>query len=111
MLAKKFRLNKKEIEETVKTGISINGFFFYIKALHISNRKDSGFSIIVSKKVEKTSVGRHRIKRVVSSIIENNDLCKRELKFNSFVFILKQKEFFDEEKLKKDLEDVIRKIV
>ncbi len=113
MLARKFRLNRQEIEETIKKGISFNGFFFYIKALYISSRKDNGFSIIVSKKVEKTSVGRHRIKRTISSIIENALFYKKQLKFNSFVFILKQKEkdFFNETGLKKDIEDVIRKIV
>lgn len=111
MLARKFRLNRQEIEETIKKGVSLNGFFFYIKELYISSRKDNGFSIIVSKKVEKTSVGRHRIKRVVSSIIENSNIYKKELKLNSFVFILKQKDSLDEEKLKKDLGDIISKIV
>lgn len=113
MLARKFRLNRQEIEEIIKKGISLNGFFFYIKTLNISNRKNNGFSIIISKKVEKTSVGRHRIKRIVSSIIENTGFYKKELKFNSFVFILKQKEkkLFSETGLKNDVEDVIKKIV
>lgn len=91
MLGRKFRLKRLEIEETIKKGVSFNIFFVCIKALKISSRKDNGFSIIISKKNEKTSVGRHKIKRTISSIIENNNFHKKELKFNAIVIILKQK--------------------
>ncbi len=113
MLSRNFRLNKAEIEETIKKGSSINGFFVYIKVLSILNRRNNGFSIVVSKKSEKTSVGRHRIKRIISSIIEENNLIKKTFKNNSFVFIFKQKEkdTFSEVGLRNDVEKIIRLIV
>jgi len=113
MLANKFRLNRQEIGEIIKKGVCFNGFFFYIKALYLSDKKNNGFSIIISKKVEKTSVGRHRIKRIVSSVIEETSLNKIKTKFNSFVFILKpvEKDLFYEKKLKNDIKNVIKMIV
>jgi ribonuclease P protein component len=113
MLARKFRLSRLEIEECIKKGVSLNGLYFYIKASSFSDRKNNGFSIIISKKVEKTSVGRHRIKRIVSFIIEKTGLYKKETKFNGFLFILKQKENkgFYEKELGADVENTINRIV
>lgn len=71
MLSRKFRANRVNIEETIKTGISIHGKFLYAK---ISKKEVEklGFAIVISKKNEKTSVGRHLIKRKIISYIEKN---------------------------------------
>lgn len=71
MLNRKYRATRLDIEETIKTGSTVMGKFLYAKI----SKKDSikgGFAIVVSKKNEKTSVGRHLIKRKISSYIEKN---------------------------------------
>ena len=58
MLKSKYRATRLNIEDTIKNGIMISENFLYAKV----SRKDSenaGFAIVVSKKIEKTSVGRH----------------------------------------------------
>ncbi len=71
MLAKKFRATRLNIEETMKRGSTVSGDFVFAKVSKISFDTPS-FSIIVSKKIEKSSVGRHLIKRRISSVLEKN---------------------------------------
>jgi len=71
MLSRKFRATRPNIEDTIKTGLSVFGKFLNTKISRKDNEK-LGFSIVVSKKVDKTSVGRHRIKRKISCYIEEN---------------------------------------
>ena len=103
MLNRKYRATRLDIEETIKTGTSILGDFLYTKM----SRKDGekfGFAIVVSKKNEKTSVGRHLIKRRISSYIEKN-LSRINPKFKkTIVFLIKKtKEPLDYKKVEKDV--------
>jgi ribonuclease P protein component len=70
MIPKKFRAEKKQIEETIKRGLNIYGKNFYLRVSR-SKAEKAGFSVVISKKTEKTSVGRHKIKRQVMSVIES----------------------------------------
>lgn len=69
MLSRKYRAERIDIENTIKTGINIPGTCLYGKISKNDSPK-AGFAIVVSKKNEKTSVGRHSIKRNISACIE-----------------------------------------
>ena len=70
-----------------------------------------GFAIVVSKKIEKTSVGRHLIKRKISSYIEEN-LSKINPNFKkTVVFVVKKIDgLVDYIKAKKDVESILEKV-
>ncbi len=111
MLNRKYRATRINIEETSKTGISVFGKFLYAKI----SRKDTekpGFAIVVSKKIEKTSVGRHLIKRKISSYIEKN-LYKINPNFKKTIvfFIKKIEKPLIYKEVEKDVEFVFKKIV
>lgn len=111
MLNRKYRGSRIEIENAIKTGFSVNGDFLYAKVLEKGVEKLS-FSIIVSKKIEKTSVGRHYIKRMISSVIEEKIAQKDVLSNKTVVFFVKT---FDKVgfslKLKKDTEKILNKVL
>jgi len=110
MLCRKYRATRADIEETIKTGISIFGKFLYAKISRKEIEKPS-FAIVISKKKEKTSVGRHLIKRKISSYIEEN-LSKINPNFKKTVvfFIKKTTESLDYNEVKKDVEFVLEKL-
>jgi ribonuclease P protein component len=70
MLQKKYRASRIDIAEAIKTGSSIFGTVLSAKISRNTVEK-GGFAIVVAKKIEKTSVGRHRIKRKISTSIES----------------------------------------
>lgn len=109
MLSRKYRANRLDIGETMKTGISIFGAFLYAKI----SRKEAvkaGFAIVISKKNEKTSVGRHLIKRKISSFIEE-DVSKMDKNFKkTVVFLIKKtNEVINYNEVKKDVKFVLEK--
>ena len=110
MLNRKYRASRIDIEEAIKTGISIMGRFLYAKI----SKKDTdhgGFAIVVSKKNEKTSVGRHLIKRKISSYIEKNLKNIRPDFKKTVVFIVKKtEEKMSYEELEKDVDFVLKSI-
>lgn len=110
MLSSKYRATRTNIEETMKTGQSIFGRFLYAKISRKEVEK-AGFAIIVPKKYEKTSVGRHLIKRKISSYIEAN-LAKINPNFKkTIVFMMKKtSEQLDFKEVKKDVEFVLSKL-
>lgn len=111
MLSRKYRATRPNIEETIKTGISVFGKCLYAKISRKETEK-AGFTIVVSKKNEKTSVGRHLIKRRISGYIERN-LYKINPNFKkTIVFLIKQtKEPMDYKEIEKDVNFVLEKVV
>ncbi len=102
MLSKKFRASKKEIEETIKGGKTLSGDSLYAKVSRLDSEK-AGFSIIVSKKVSKASVGRHYIKRKISGIFEK-ELKNMKADFKkTIIFFAKPSEKLNLDLVKKDL--------
>jgi ribonuclease P protein component len=110
MLNRKYRATRPNIEDAIKNGVSIPGLIVYAKVSRKEAEK-AGFAIIVSKKNEKTSVGRHQIKRKISSFIEEN-LSKINLLFKKTVvfFIKKTNEPINYKEVKKDVEFILKKI-
>ncbi len=109
MLNRKYRATRPNIEETIKTGTSVFGMFLYAKISRKEAEKP-GFAIVVSKKNEKTSVGRHLIKRKISSYIEKN-LSKINPNFKKTVvfFMKKTKETLSYKEMEKDIEFMLEK--
>jgi ribonuclease P protein component len=108
MLSRKYRANRPNIEETIKTGIAIFGRFIYAK---ISKKEahNLGFAIVISKKNEKTSIGRHLIKRKISSYIEANlSKIKPEYKKTIIFLIKKTAEPLDYKEVKKDVDFILK---
>lgn len=69
MLLKKFRLVlDKDIKRTLIIGSSFFTNFFNFKII-ANNLPQTRFGIIISKKVHKSAVKRHRIKRQINEII------------------------------------------
>jgi len=71
MLKRRYKATRLNIGETIKTGFSISGNFLYAK-LSKKETEKTGFAVVISKKNEKTSVGRHLIIRRIVGCIEDN---------------------------------------
>lgn len=109
MLNRKYRATRPNIEETVKTGTSIFGKHLYAKISRKESEKPS-FAIVVSKKNEKTSVGRHLIKRKISSCIEKRLGELKPYFKKTVVFLMKKAEApIDYIEMEKDVEFIMEK--
>jgi ribonuclease P protein component len=110
MLNRKFRASRTEIEEVIKTGVNMFGNFINAK-ISRKNTEKLGFSIVVPKKVEKTSVGRHRIKRKISSYIEQNIKQVPNDTKKVVVFLVKKVEkSLDYEDIRKNIEKILKNL-
>jgi RNase P protein component len=75
MLAKKNRLTKSEVEYVMKYGTVVRTSEFYIrysaavKNAIIETLRVPKFAVVVPKKIEKTSVARHALKRAVYDVV------------------------------------------
>ena len=111
MLNRKYRADRLDIENTIKTGITINGKFLYAK-ISRNEAKKPGFAIIISKKNEKSSVGRHLIKRRISSYIEKNlSKINPNFKKTTIFFLEKVDKPIDYKEIEKDVYFVLEKVV
>ncbi|MFA5935206.1 MAG: ribonuclease P protein component, partial [Candidatus Paceibacterota bacterium] len=107
MLSRKNRASRIDIERAVKTGFSVSGDFLYAKVLE-KDVKTLCFSVIVSKKIEKTSVGRHHIKRIISSVIEERIKEKEIFSSKIVVFFVKNIDKVDPfTKIRKDADKIL----
>ena len=71
MFSRKNRIPREKLEEIIKQSKSLGGDFFNIK--YSENNLDfPRFSVVVAKKVCKSSVGRHLLKRRILSVIRAN---------------------------------------
>jgi len=69
MLSKAERASRSEITEAVQHGRGPHGGFFSIKKSLRKHAPAAG-TVIVAKKVAKTAVLRHRIKRIVHTVLD-----------------------------------------
>ena len=117
MIPRKYRATRIDIENTIKTGINLDSPILYakVRACPPKEGKDpenTGFAIVISKKVEKTSVGRHLIKRRISDVIEKNlNKIKPDFKKTVVIFAKKTDKIPSYAEIKKDLESILIKII
>ena len=78
MLPIKRRIKKESFTEIVKGGVFVHLDSFYLIYLDRKDNLPSRFSFVVSSKVNKTSVGRHLLKRRMTKVVEERLL---EVKF------------------------------
>lgn len=110
MLSRKYRANRQDIEETIKTGVIVSGVFIYAKVSRKDKKKNT-FAIIIPKKTEKTSVGRHLIKRKINACIEDY-LNKAGIDFKKTIilFIKKEEKTTNYKTIRKDVDFIFNKI-
>jgi len=111
MIPKKYRATRIDIEETAKNGFVYDRPCLYAKVSKKDMEK-ACFAIVISKKVEKLSVGRHLIKRRISNVIEKNlSKIKPEFKKAVIFFAKKQEKTPKFSKIKEDVEAVLLSII
>ena len=109
MLPKKYRAKRSDIEETIKKGIIIPSMFLYAKISKKEKEKPS-FAIIISKKTEKNSVGRHLIKRRINAVLENNlKNINPNFKKALIFFVKKSKKPISYYEIEKNVKEIIKK--
>jgi ribonuclease P protein component len=107
MLSKKYRAKSNLIEETVKSGKTVSGNLLYAKISRMDNENPS-FSIIIPKKVAKTSVRRHYIKRKLSGILEKEIKSMKDSFKKTIVFFAKKPEPLNFDEAKSDIVMVLK---
>ena len=108
MLPKKFRATKKEIENTLKNGKIISAGFIYAKVSY-RDLKNPTFAIIVPKKTEKTSVGRHLLKRRVGAVLESIIPSIENFNRTIIFFVQKSTTKPDFSEIKKSVLEILKK--
>lgn len=86
MFSRKYRIPREKLEEIIKQSKSLGSDFFNVKFIE-NNLDFSRFSVIISKKNCKSSVGRHLLKRRFVSIIREQGNI---LKTKDYVFFIKK---------------------
>ncbi len=110
MLSRKFRAARADIENAIKNGMAVSENYLHAKVSK-KNANMPGFAIVVSKKIEKTSVGRHRIKRKISAAIEENLKKMNENFKKTIVFFPKKTEKpISYSEIKKDIDEILKKV-
>lgn len=107
MLPRKYRIVKEDMENIIKFGKGPSFDFFYVKKSK-NIGQNSRFAIIVSKKVEKTSVGRHLLKRRFWSVLDNLDKKSLNIPQDYIFFIRKYFNKKDFLIIKGQIKEVIR---
>ncbi len=82
------RLPKEGVEDVLKRGGVVHSPLFSLKFLKNSS-KQTRFSVVVSKKIDKTAVGRNLIKRKIREISRN--MFKNKGIFFDMVVLVKKK--------------------
>ena len=109
MLNRKYRATRIDIESAIKTGNTLFGASIYGK-ISKNDSKKAGFAIVVSKKIEKTSVGRNKIKRLISSLLEKAMLTMSPDFKKTLVFFVKDaKNPLFAKVAQKDMADILQK--
>jgi ribonuclease P protein component len=71
MLPLKRRIKKDSFDKIMKEGLFLHGTNLYLRVLDRKDSLPSLFAFVIPAKVQKTSVGRHLIKRRLSAVVEN----------------------------------------
>jgi len=85
MFSRTKRLTTDAFDSVFKTGRSIHFPFFNIR--FVKGGKNKRFAVAISKKIIKSSVGRHLLKRQIMNILKKEENC---LPFGDFIFFVKK---------------------
>ncbi len=108
MLPTNRRVKKDFFTKIMKNGVYLYGENFYLRYLDRKDEKPSLFSIVVSSKVQKTSVGRHASKRKISSVIEEGYL-KSKPGFSVIIFCKKEVTAIPHKEVKREIFELLSK--
>jgi ribonuclease P protein component len=70
MLSTKNRIKKESFAKIMKEGVFVLSDNFSLRLLGRKDNKPNLFALVVPNKVQRTSVGRHLLKRKMSAVIE-----------------------------------------
>lgn len=72
MLPKNLRLSSNKIKEVIEKGSYRNFDGFYVKTIFSESLAYPQFAIVISKKINKKSTKRNRLKRIIRHFLINN---------------------------------------
>ncbi|MBI2062653.1 MAG: ribonuclease P protein component [Candidatus Yanofskybacteria bacterium] len=106
-LARKYRLNRKDLNYVLRQGKTVRNSFFFIRFL----KNETGFlriAVIVSAKILKRAILRNRLKRICTEIIRSGHFLEKsyDLVITATLSIVDK----TSKEIKKDLEETIKKI-
>lgn len=105
MIEKKHRIDTETLKKVIKTGKNSHSEHFFVKILP-NTLEISRFSVIISKKTSKLSVGRHLLKRQISDIIEKMSYKTRS-KADFAIFSKENADGLEYENVKKEIGELI----
>ena len=108
MLPIKRRVRKESFAKIMKDGVFLHAPDFYLRFLDRKDEFPSLFGFVVPNKVKNTSVGRHLIKRKVSSVVEKT-LADIKNGFSCLVFTKKDISKLPYSEIEKEILDLLRK--
>ncbi|MEK7578058.1 MAG: ribonuclease P protein component [Patescibacteria group bacterium] len=89
MLPKQYRISRKEMRLVLRSGVAIRQAAFKLLSLPLPSGKTAKIGFVVPKRVEKTAVGRHKIKRYLRGAWYA--LHKNFVPAHGYVFVVEQK--------------------
>ncbi|MEI6190908.1 MAG: ribonuclease P protein component [bacterium] len=115
MLPIKRRVKKESFAKIMKDGVFLHAPNLYLRflcptslELHGANLQASRFGFVVPNKVKKTSVGRHLIKRSLTSIVEKV-LPEIRNGFSCLFFVKKDITLISNQEIEKETIDLLKK--
>jgi len=108
MLPTKRRVKKESFAKIMKDGVFLHAPNLYLRFLDRKDESPSLFGFVVPNKVKKTSVGRHLIKRRLTTIVEKLLL---EIKdgFSGILFVKKDITPLPTLDIEKEITDLLKK--
>jgi ribonuclease P protein component len=108
MLPIKRRVKKESFGKIMKEGVFVHAEDFYLRVLDRKDGRPSIFSFVVPAKIEKTSVGRHLIKRKMTAVAEE---CLPEINsgFSVIIFLKKDISSLSYEEIKEEIKGLLIK--
>lgn len=106
MFSRTKRLTTDAFDSVFKTGRSVHFPFFNIR--FVKNDTDKRFAVAISKKVIKSSVGRHLLKRQIMNLLKKEE---SELPSGHFIFFVKKElMMIDKKEFKSVLKDSLKNV-
>lgn len=103
MLAKHYRITRSEWNSMTEKALLMRGVYISLKHSTVSGFKTS---VVIPKKVAKTSVLRHNLKRKIYKILENHLILKEK----KAIVVYVNKQTGDFTPLEQELTDFLKKI-
>lgn len=106
MFSKQHRIGKKEFDEIFKRGKTFSNEYLLLKRLESDNL---AIAVAVSKKIYKSAVKRHLVKRKILAILRKNE--ERVSKGHLIFIVRKDLSTLSNQDLENNIFDILNKVV